>query len=130
MDFPDTLAYTPTHEWVRLEGDVATIGITAFAISQLTDLVDIAFVVQPAATLKAGQGFGEIESVKAASDLYAPLAGEVLEVNTAVSDDLDLLADDPYGNGWLLRMRLAQPEDARSLLSAAAYAEQVAREAH
>src|SRR3954465_14788771 len=98
---PKSLKYTPTHEWVHLDGDVATVGISRFAVDQLTDLIVIEL---PAVGTKltAGKGFGEVESVKAVSDLYAPVGGEVIEVNTAVKDNVQLLAEDPYEKGWLI----------------------------
>src|SRR5437016_14376066 len=96
---PKTLKYAETHEWVLLDGDVATVGISRFAVDQLTDLIMIDL---PAVGTKlaAGKSFGEIESVKAVSDLYAPVAGEVVEVNTAVTSDVQVLGEDPYEKGW------------------------------
>src|SRR5215212_5521071 len=101
---PQSLRFTPTHEWVHLDGDLATVGISRFAVEQLTDLIMIDL---PAVgtRLEAGKGFGEIESVKAVSDLYAPVDGEVVEVNPAVAADVQVLARDPYGEGWLIKVR-------------------------
>lgn len=127
---PKTLRFTPTHEWVHLDGNVATIGISRFAVDQLTDLIVIDL---PAvgATLTAGKSFGEVESVKAVSDLYAPLSGEVIEVNTAVAQNVQLLADDPYQKGWLLKVRVDDPSTlSSSLMDHAAYEKKVADEAH
>lgn len=122
--FPADLKYAPTHEWVRLAGGVATVGITAHAVEQLGDLV---YVDLPAVgrQLKAGESFGEIESVKAVSDLYAPVGGVVQEANPALADSMDLLRDDPYGKGWMIRIRVGAG-GAPDLLDAAAYARKVA----
>ncbi len=99
------LKYTPSHEWIRLEGDVATIGISRFAVDQLTDLIHIDL---PAVgrKLQQGKSFGEVESVKAVSDIYAPVDGEVLEVNSAVANDVQILGTDPYTQGWLIKVRV------------------------
>jgi glycine cleavage system H protein len=126
---PKTLRFTPTHEWVHLDGDVATIGISRFAVDQLTDLIVIDL---PAVgtQLTAGKSFGEIESVKAVSDLYAPITGEVVETNTAVANNVQLLADDPYDKGWLVKVRVADASAASSLLDHDAYERKIADEAH
>lgn len=122
---PADLRYTKEHEWVRLEGDVATVGITQFAADQLGDIV---FVELPAAgrTLAAHAAFGVVESVKAVSDLYAPLAGEVVEANGALGGTPELVNADPYGDGWMLRLRVADPAAVAALLDAAAYERLVA----
>ena len=107
---PRDLLYTPTHEWVHLDGDVATIGISKFAVDQLTDLILIDLgKAKVGAKLTPGKAFGEVESVKAVSDLYAPVAGEVVEVNPAVIADVQVLAQDPYTLGWLLKVKVADP---------------------
>jgi len=126
---PTRLRFAPSHEWVNLEGDVATIGISRFAVDQLTDLIVIEL---PAAgtTLKAGKSFGEVESVKAVSDLYAPVSGEVIEVNEAVTNDVQLLAQDPYEVGWLLKVKVSDPAEVQNLLDHDAYQKKVAEEAH
>ncbi len=113
------LRFTPSHEWVSIDGATATIGITDYAIKTLTDLVYID-LPQVGRTLAPGESFGEVESVKAVSELLAPVGGEIIEVNDAVADDLNLLADDPFGQGWLIKIRIAGtvPTD---LLDAAAY---------
>ncbi len=122
MDVPEGLRYTDDHEWLRLEGDEGVVGITAYAAEELGDIV---FVELPAAgaRLEAAQTFGVVESVKAVSDLYAPVAAEVLAVNEALSGRPELLNSDPYGDGWMLRLRLSDPDQAQTLKDAAAYRE-------
>jgi glycine cleavage system H protein len=124
-----TLRYTPTHEWVSLTGDVATIGITKFAVDQLTDLIMIEL---PAVgtRIAPGKAFGEVESVKAVSDLYAPIAGTVIEANGAVAADVQILAEDPYDKGWLIKVKVDQPADTANLLDLDAYEHKIAEDAH
>lgn len=126
---PKSLRYSPTHEWVNLDGDVATVGISKFAIDQLTDLITIEL---PAigTKLTAGKPFGEIESVKAVSDLYAPVSGEVVEVNSAVAGNVQLLADDPYEKGWLIKVKVDPAAPTTELLDHASYEKKVHDEAH
>ena len=117
---PADLRYTKDHEWVKLEGDVATIGVTDFAANQLGDVV---FVDLPAAGRKVEQfsTFGVVESVKAVSDLYAPVSGEVTEANEALASKPELVNSEPYGEGWMIRVRVADPGQVGELLDAAAY---------
>jgi glycine cleavage system H protein len=117
MSIPDELKYTRTHEWVREEGDTATIGITDHAQEELGDIV---FVELPAVgdTLEAGGAVGSIESVKAVSDVHAPVGGEVVEVNEALADRPELINEDPYGEGWIVKVRVSGEGD---LLSADEY---------
>jgi glycine cleavage system H protein len=120
---PQDLLYTSSHEWVRIQGDEAVIGITAFAQEQLGD---ITFVETPAlgTRLAAGQEAGTVESVKAASEIYSPVAGEVIAANTKLESTPELINQDPYGEGWVFRIRItAAPQD---LLDASAYAEHIA----
>ncbi len=126
---PKSLRFTPTHEWVSLQDDVATIGISKFAVEQLSDLTMIEL---PAigAKLTAGKAFGEVESVKSVSDIYAPLAGEVVEVNNDLRDNVQLLSDDPYGKGWLIRLRVQNPGAVASMMDHDAYEKMVAEDAH
>jgi glycine cleavage system H protein len=126
---PGHLKYAKTHEWLALAGDVGTIGISDFAVKELTDLVYIG-LPSVGKKLSAGDVFGEIESVKAVSDLYAPASGEVIEVNTSIPNDLDLLSKDAFGKGWLIKMRLSNPTEAAALLDAAAYEQQCAADHH
>lgn len=124
MQVPDDLRYTADHEWLRIEGDEAVIGITEYAANELGDVV---FVELPAAgtSLDAAQSFGVIESVKTASDLFAPAAGEVIAINSALADKPELVNDDPYGDGWMVRLRLSDPaaasESGDRLMDAEAY---------
>jgi glycine cleavage system H protein len=120
VDVPEKLRYTDDHEWVRVEGDAGVVGITAYAADQLGDIV---FVELPAVGTKltARQSFGVIESVKAVSDLYAPLAGEVAEANEELAAKPELVNSDPYGEGWMLRLRLDSASDADALRDASAY---------
>ena len=126
---PASLRYAETHEWVALEGEVATVGITKFAVEQLTDLV---YVELPAAgrKLQAKEPFGEVESVKAVSDLYSPVAGEVIEVNSSVKTDAMKIADDPYGAGWLIKLRVPAGTTLDHLLTLEQYDKQIAEEQH
>ena len=110
MNIPEDLQYTHSHEWVRIEGDTATIGITDHAQDELGDVV---FVELPdeGATFDAGESFGTVESVKAVSDLYTPLGGEVVEVNSALEDAPEKINEDPYGDGWIVRLRTSEETD-------------------
>ena len=122
---PGDLRYTKEHEWVRVEGDEAVVGITKFAADQLGDIV---FVELPAAGKAMDQHatFGVVESVKAVSDLFAPVAGEVTAANDALAGAPELVNTDPYGEGWMLRVRLADASQVEALLDAAAYEQLVA----
>lgn len=117
---PADLRYTKEHEWVAIEGELARVGITQYAADQLGDIV---FVELPAVgrTLEQFATFGVVESVKAVSDLFAPLAGEVVEINDALSGEPELVNSDPFAKGWMVRLRLADPAQADTLLDAAAY---------
>jgi len=117
---PAGLKYAESHEWIALENDTATIGITEFAVKQLSDLV---FVDLPSVgdQFSAGDSFGEVESVKAVSDLYTPVAGEVVEVNDDLENDLGVLSDDPYGKGWMIKLRVSDPSLPGDLMDKAAY---------
>lgn len=120
MNVPANLKYSSDHEWCRIEGDKAVIGITDFAQSQLGDIV---FVDVPTVgeTLSAGEVFGSIEAVKTVSDAFLPLGGEILAFNEAVDADPSVVNKDPYGEGWLIEVRIADPAEAEGLLDAAAY---------
>src|SRR5216684_1075093 len=126
---PHTLKYAKTDEWVHLDGDVATIGITDFAVKALTDLVYID--LPPAGKkLKAGEPFGVVESVKAASDMYSPVTGEVIESNTKLADDLGKLSEDPFGAGWLLKVKVTDPNPSPGLMDRDGYEKHWASRAH
>lgn len=122
---PGDLRYTKEHEWVRVDGDEATVGITQFAADQLGDIV---FVELPDAgrALEQFATFGVVESVKAVSDLFAPVAGEVVATNDALTGQPELVNSDPYGGGWMVRVRLADPAQVEGLLDPAAYEQLVA----
>jgi glycine cleavage system H protein len=126
---PKNLRYAETHEWARLEGDVCTVGISQFAVEQLTDVVHIEL---PAVggRVKAGKPFGEIESVKAVSDLYAPVSGEVVAVNDTLPADPSAIAADPYGKGWMVRIKAPPGTNLDRLLSAEQYDKQIASQGH
>ena len=117
---PDELKYSASHEWIQVQGDVATIGITDFAQDALTDVVYVE-LPKKGARVDAGKTFGVVESVKSVSDLFAPLSGEVVEVNEALAKTPELINDDPYGKGWMLKVRVSQKEQLGKLLSAAQY---------
>jgi glycine cleavage system H protein len=117
---PDDRKYSKEHEWLKIDGDAATIGITDYAQHQLGDVVYVD-LPEPGATIAQFEKMGEIESVKAVSDLFTPASGEVLEVNQAVVEKPEVVNSDPHGAGWLLRVRLADASEAEKLLSAAEY---------
>ena len=122
----EELLYAPTHEWVHVSDDgVATVGITDFAVEQLTDLVYME-LPEVGSTAKAGEEFGEVESVKAVSPLYSPVDGEVLEVNTGLPDNLEVLGNDAFGEGWIARIRLSNRDSLANLLDFPAYRKQCA----
>ncbi len=126
MNVPDDLKYAESHEWIRVEGDVGTVGITDHAQEELTDIV---FAEPP----KVGETFGAksaaavVESVKAASDIYSPVSGEIVEINPAIVDNPALLNTDPHGEGWIFKIKLANPSELDALLDAAAYRELIAK---
>ena len=121
------LKYAKTHEWLHVDGDTATVGISDFAVKHLTDLVYIE-LPDVGRNLSAGESFGEVESVKAVSDLYAPVAGEVIEVNDSLADDLAALSDDPFGKGWIVKLKLTDGAENDALLDRKAYEEHCAAE--
>lgn len=124
FEYPDDLKYLDSHEYARLEGEIATIGITAFAVDQLGDIV---FLELPEVgdAVEKGEKFGTVESVKAVEDLNAPVTGTVIETNTALVDTPEQLADDPYGEAWLIKVRVDDLGDLDDTLSADEYREQV-----
>src|SRR5258705_2876994 len=118
--YPDDLKYHSEHDWARVDGDEAVLGVTWFAGDALGELVHFE-PPEVGATVTKDASYGEVESVKAVSDVIAPLSGEVLEVNRKVVDAPETVNEDPYGEGWLIRVRLSQPSDVDALLDAAAY---------
>jgi glycine cleavage system H protein len=128
LEYPEDLRYLETHEYARLEGEIATLGISAFAVDQLGDIV---FLELPelGEALEVGSSFGTIESVKAVEDIYPPVSGTVVDRNQAMIDSPELIADDPHGEGWLLKVRVENPDTALAdTLSASEYRAQVAGE--
>ena len=125
MKIPADLRYTPEHEWVRIDGEVATIGVTDYAQGELGDIV---FVELPAvnSTTTQMQPFGTIEAVKTVSELFAPLSGTISEVNGKLSDHAELINQDPYGEGWLIKIKLSNKDEAKKLLAAEEYQKQIA----
>ena len=126
---PENLKYAKTHEWVAVDGDVATMGISAFAVEALTDLV---FIELPkvGAKVEAEQPFCEVESVKAVSDVYAPVTGEVVAANQSLPDRLEVLSSDPYGEGWIAKIKISDDANLAKLMDYAAYEKQCAEEGH
>lgn len=130
---PKKLLYTPTHEWVSLESGpggekIATVGLSDFALKALTDLVHLE-LPQTGRHVTAGNPLGEVESVKAVSDLYSPVDGDIIEANAPLADDLDALTKDPYGAGWLVKIRVTDESAIKALLDSAAYQKQCDEEA-
>ncbi|MBL7922600.1 MAG: glycine cleavage system protein GcvH [Bacteroidia bacterium] len=120
MNIPAELKYTKDHEWVRIEGDIATIGITDFAQSELGDIVYVE-IETVGDTVEQEAVFGTVEAVKTVSDLFMPLSGEVLELNAKLEGEPELVNKDPYGDGWMVKVKIADPAQLSSLLSADAY---------
>ena len=122
MNFPDNLLYSKDHEWIKVEGEIATVGITDFAQSELGDIVfvDVDTVEE---SLDKEAVFGTIEAVKTVSDMFMPVAGEVVEVNEALEDSPELVNSDPYGEGWIWKMSISDAGELEGLLDAAAYSE-------
>ena len=120
MNFPEELYYTKDHEWIKIEGDTATIGITEFAQSELGDIVYVD-VNTIGDTVNQNEVFGSVEAVKTVSDLFIPVTGTVLEVNPALNNSPELVNADPYGKGWMVKIKIADPSQVSSLLSVADY---------
>ncbi len=120
MSYPEKLRYTKDHEWIRLEGDTAVIGITDFAQRELGDIVYVE-VETIGKVLAAGEVFGTVEAVKTVSDLYLPVSGVIQELNPALTNGPELVNTDPYGEGWMIKMKVDNPADVDSLMDAASY---------
>jgi len=125
--YPDDLRYHSEHDWARVDGDEATLGITWFAQDSLGELVHFE-PPEAGGSVAKDQSYGEVESVKAVSDLISPLSGDVVEVNQKVVDEPETVNDDPYGEGWLIRIRLSEPAEVDALLDAATYQAQLAEQ--
>lgn len=125
MNFPDNLRYTKDHEWVRIEGDEAFVGITEFAQQELGDIVYVE-IETVGKELEAGSVFGTVEAVKTVSDLFLPLSGTVSEVNPNLNANPELVNSDPYGEGWMIKMKISNQSDVDGLMSAEAYQSLVA----
>jgi glycine cleavage system H protein len=122
MNIPSDLLYTKDHEWVKINGDEATIGVTAFAQSELGDIVYVEIETE-GDTLGKDDVFGTVEAVKTVSDLFMPLSGDIKEFNTQLEDSPETVNTDPYGDGWMIKITMSDPSEADSLLDAAAYKE-------
>lgn len=120
MNFPENLKYTKDHEWVRVEGDEAYVGITDFAQGELGDIVYID-IDSEGETLEQEEVFGSVEAVKTVSDLFMPLSGTVLEFNSKLEDESELVNSDPYGDGWMIKIKLSDPSQLDELMDAATY---------
>jgi glycine cleavage system H protein len=126
---PTTLRYAKTHEWAHLEGNVCTVGLTKFAVEQLTDIIyiDMPDIDDPVAT---GESFGEIESVKAVSDLYSPVDGDIVAINEKLETDPALISNDPFGEGWLIKIKVPKGTTLDHLMTYEQYQQQIASEEH
>lgn len=122
MEFPKDLKYTSDHEWIKVDGKIGTIGITAHAASELGDVVYVD-VAEDLSELTAGENFGTIEAVKTVADLLAPVTGKVTAVNTALNDAPETVNNDPYGDGWMVKVEIANPSELNGLMDAKAYEE-------
>jgi len=120
MNIPEELKYTKDHEWVRIDGDIATVGITAFAQGELGDIVYVE-IETVGETLAQEEIFGSIEAVKTVSDLFMPVSGEILELNEALDGNPELVNSDPYGEGWMVKIKLTDPSDLSGLLGSTEY---------
>lgn len=126
---PNKLRYSKTHEWVHLDGDICTIGLTQYAVEQLTDIIfiDLPDVNDPVLT---GESFGEVESVKAVNDIYSPVGGDITDVNKKLESEPGLVSKDPYGKGWLIKVRVGSKQSLDHLMTAEQYAAQIQSEEH
>jgi glycine cleavage system H protein len=124
MNIPSELKYSTDHEWIKVEGDIATIGITDYAQKELGDIVFVD-VTSEGETLARGDVFGTIEAVKTVSDMVLPISGEVIEFNSSLESDAAAINSDPYGKGWIIKVKIANPSELSSLIDAAAYKLQI-----
>ena len=122
MTIPEDLKYTRTHEWVKVEGDTVTCGLTDYAQSELSDIVFVK--LKPVGTVvEKTKPFGTVEAVKAVSDMYAPISGEIVAINETLANTPDVVNKDPYGEGWMVKIKMSQPKEVNELLDAKAYKE-------
>ena len=121
-EFPQDLRYTKEHEWARREGDLVIVGVTAHAVEQLGDIT-LVTLPEPGTSVSAGERFGDVDSVKAVSELYAPISGEVVARNTSLDDAPETVNDDPYSAGWMIKIRPSDPTQFEQLMNADAYAQ-------
>ncbi len=126
MSYPADLRYTHEHEWIRVEGDTATVGITHHAQESLGDIVYLDVVSKQGVIIPQNEVFGVVEAVKAASDLFMPVTGEIIEINGGLESDPSLVNSDPYGEGWMIRVRLTNPSELTDLLTAEVYQDAIA----
>jgi len=126
---PKNLRYAETHEWVSLEGDVATVGITKFAVEQLTDLVFVE-MKKAGKSVAAKEAVGQVESVKSVNDIYAPIGGEIIAKNDAIEKDTAIVTEDPFGKGWMVKIKMASKADYDKLLTPEQYETQIASQGH
>lgn len=127
LKFPENLFYTKEHEWAKIEGDTATVGITSYAVEMLGDIVYVE-LPETGKIVKQMETFGVVESVKAVSDLYSPLSGEVIEINSELEDSPELVNQEPYAKGWMIKIKLALPEEKDHLMNAEEYEKYVEEE--
>ena len=128
-NFPSDLKYAKTHEWLKLDGDIATIGITDFAQGELSDIVYVE-ITALGKTIKREEPLGTIEAVKAVSDLYSPVSGQVIAANESLKESPANVNKDPYGEGWMAKIKITDPSELKNLLDSAAYAELARKSAH
>jgi glycine cleavage system H protein len=126
---PKNLRYAETHEWASLEGDVVTVGITKFAVDQLTDLVFVE-MKKAGKTVAAKEAVGQVESVKSVNDIYAPVAGEIIAKNDAIEKDTAIVTEDPFGKGWMVKIKMTSKADYDKLLTPEQYEAQIASQSH
>ena len=126
---PKNLRYAESHEWASVEGDVCTVGITQFAVEQLTDVVFVE-VAKLGKKVAVKDAFGQIESVKSVNDLYAPVAGEIIARNDALEKDPTIVSAEPYGKGWMIKIKMSSPKDIEKLLAPDQYEKQIASQGH
>ena len=124
MNFPDNLKYTKDHEWLRVDGDVAVVGVTDFAQSELGDIVFVEIETE-GEELDAEEVFGSVEAVKTVSDLFMPVSGEVIEVNQDLEANPELVNEDPYGKGWMIKIKMSDPSELEQLLDSDAYQQEI-----